>query len=988
MTDAADRDALRGGPTGDEPAIHRLDQLSRRAFFRFAGAGAAAAGLAACSSRPAREILPYAGRAPELTPGVAQYYASALVEDGFATGVVVASREGRPVKIEGNPDHPASLGATRASDQAQVMSLYDPERLRAITSGGAPAAWSAIERVLDDAAAHGGRGLHLVLEPTSSPRVIELVGRVRTALPAAQLTFWTPLSLGNQIAGNRLAFGRPVQTQLDLRAADVIVALDADLVADPPMALAHARQISDRRRVVDAGSTMSRLYVVEASPTPTGVIADHRLALRASEVERVALELYAELIRQGGRAAQPPGLAGLAGASGVRAFTAPPVRARWIAELARDLWRARGRSAIAAGDRQPPVVHALAAAINAVLGNLGRTVAFTEPVLFEAGQPAHDRSGLAGPTGLAAALARGDVTSLLVLGGDPVYTAPADLALAAAIGRVPASVYLGLYDNDTARACRHVVPALHDLERWDVARAYDGTLTPVQPLIEPLFGGRSVAGVLHRLLGDPPASAHQRMVDAWARLGLGAHGVTLDAALATGVVAGSALPHARVEPAWDAIGAAIAGAGMREPAPLELEVRPHPFVRDGRHTNNPWLLELPAPVTTLTWDNAAQISPATSARLGVTDGDLVVLATAAGAVEVPVIAVPGHADGAITLHTGFGQGGGERIARGIGASAFRLCAAGAGWFLPASVVPTGARRQLAMTQPAWSQRERPLALGVTLGALGDPEVRDELARHRGALPSLMADFPATGAQWAMSIDLTTCTGCSACVMACAAENNTPVVGRAQVLNARQMHWLRIDRYADRPAGDPGDDPDAVPVVQPMTCQHCERAPCEYVCPVEATTHSPDGLNEMTYNRCIGTRFCSNNCPYKVRRFNWFDLTERGLRVLGKNPDVTVRDRGVMEKCTYCVQRIRRAEIDARIADRPLAGDAVRTACQDACPTQAIAFGSLTDPGSSVVEHRARPHSYAVLHDQGTVPRTRYLARIRNPNPALAARRQR
>ncbi|HEU4728605.1 MAG TPA: 4Fe-4S dicluster domain-containing protein, partial [Kofleriaceae bacterium] len=516
-----------------------------------------------------------------------------------------------------------------------------------------------------------------------------------------------------------------------------------------------------------------------------------------------------------------------------------------------------------------------------------------------------------------------------------------------------------------------------------------------QPLIEPLFGGRSIAGVLHRLLGDPRTTAHARVVEAWARLRLGGTPeASLDAALATGVVAGSALPHVAVEPAWSSLGPAIAAAGRREAPALELELRPHPFVRDGRHTNNPWLLELPEPTTKLTWDNAAQLSPATAASLGVGDGDLILLATTVGAVEVPVIAVPGHADGAITLHAGFGQGGGERICRGIGASAFRLWTTRSGWFPAVTAVPRGARRRLAVTQVGWSQGDRPLALSATLGALGDEAVRGEFASQRGDQPSLMAAFPATGAQWAMSIDLTTCTGCSACVMACAAENNTPVVGRSQVLNARQMHWLRIDRYFDdgagRGPGGPGDGApdDATAAVLPMTCQHCERAPCEYVCPVEATTHSPDGLNEMTYNRCIGTRFCSNNCPYKVRRFNWFDLTDRGLRVLGKNPDVTLRDRGVMEKCTYCVQRIRRAEIDARIADRPLAGDDVRTACQDACPTQAIAFGSLTDPRSVVVDHRARPHSYAVLHDQGTVPRTRYLARIRNPNPALAPGRRR
>jgi molybdopterin-containing oxidoreductase family iron-sulfur binding subunit len=457
------------------------------------------------------------------------------------------------------------------------------------------------------------------------------------------------------------------------------------------------------------------------------------------------------------------------------------------------------------------------------------------------------------------------------------------------------------------------------------------------------------------------------------------------------------------ELAWDAVIPAIVAAGL-DPAPaLELAIRPHPFVHDGRYTNNPWLLELPEPITKLTWGHAAQISPRTAARLGVADGDVIGLAvtrggawSAAREIDVPVIVVAGHADDAITVHAGFGRDGDEHAARGIGANAFALWD-GERFHRACTAVPRGTRRALAVTQPQLSDEGRPIALAGTLDALRGQAWRDELASHRGELPSLYARAPAAGAQWAMSIDLTTCTGCSACVMACAAENNTPVVGERQVRAGRAMHWLRIDRYVDRTterpidrttdrdAGDRGDREAPAIAVQPMACQHCERAPCEYVCPVAATTHSPDGLNEMTYNRCVGTRFCSNNCPYKVRRFNWFDVKDHGgLRIAAHNPDVTVRDRGVMEKCTYCVQRIRRAEIDARLAERALGGGDVVTACQQACPTQAIAFGSLTEPASAVSEHRRRPHSYAVLHDQGTVPRTQYLAKIRNPNPALAA----
>jgi Fe-S-cluster-containing dehydrogenase component/anaerobic selenocysteine-containing dehydrogenase len=1031
---AAARRADLAAAVEDRPG---LDQLSRRMFFKLAGAGAATAGLAACSSRPAREIRPYANQPPELTPGVPLHYATALVEDGFATGVIVASQDGRPIKVEGNPEHPASLGATRAIEQAAVLSLFDPQRARQITDRGAAAAWSTVEQLLEDAAARGGAGLQLVLEPTSSLQVIDLVARVRAALPAAQFTFWSPFALRSSLAGNRIAFGRPLQTQLDLRAAEVVVTLDADLVADHPMALAYARQLSDRRRVVDGSSAMSRLYSIEASYTPTGVIADHRLAASGSQIARVAIELCAAVIRAGAGGALAERLAGpLAG----RAPASE--RARWITAAAGDLVRAVGRSVVAVGERQPPVVHAIAAALNSALGSVGRTVAYSEPVVFEAGQPGHELAGVA------RAIDRGDVSCLLVLGGNPAYTAPADLAFGAAIERVANSLYLGLHDNETARACRFVVPGLHDLEQWDAARAYDGTLTPIQPLIEPLFDGRSVAELLHRLLGDLPATARDRFRAAWSRhatSGAATPPLTdhstphrdssaadvgptakdagslgeLEAALAAGVASRPA-PRVAVTLAWDAIAQAITAAVVpgpgtdpgsdpgRPPGTLELELRPHPFVHDGRHANNPWLLELPEPITKLTWDNAAQLSPRTAARLGVETGDVLRLRLAASgpaadgnratgggdaiaaargasppasgnlAIRVPAVIVPGHADHAITLHAGFGRdGAGERVARGVGVNAFALWTTTGGFHPAVAATATGDHHALAITQVVGQTEDRPIVLAGTLRALAGQALRDEIARHRGPQPSIYEPFPAAGAQWAMQIDLTTCTGCTACVMACAAENNTPVVGKRAVRNKREMHWLRIDRYIIGSADAP------VVAVQPMACQHCELAPCEYVCPVEATTHSPDGLNEMTYNRCIGTRFCSNNCPYKVRRFNWFDWKDHdGLRILGRNPDVTVRDRGVMEKCTYCVQRIRRAEIDARIAGRQIGSDDVRTACQQACPTQAISFGSIADPRSTVAEQRRRPHSYAVLHDQGTVPRTQYLARIRNPNGGL------
>ena len=923
-----------------------LDELSRRQFFRWAGIGAAAASLAACSSRPAREILPYAARPPELTPGKATFYATALVEDGLATGVLVETHEGRPTKIEGNPNHPASLGATRAIEQAAVMSLYDPQRMRAISDRGTPASWAAIERVLAAARANGGQGLHLVMEPTRSPIVIDQIASLRAMLPAARITFWSPFAARSSLAGHRRAFGRPVQAQLSLADADVIVALDAELMA-LPLGLAHARRIADRRRVVDAHSKMNRLYAIETSYTTTGLAADHRFAVRPSELGRIAIELLGELVAAGKASTE----------ASIAAPRASGSRAKWLVAIARDLVAAAPRCAVIAGEQQPAEVHAVVAAINRALGS--KCVGYTAPVVLEAGEPSHDLAPLV------ASLVRGEVTTLVICGGNPAYTAP---ALAKEIGNVEHAVYLGLYANETAAACRYHVPALHDLERWDIARAADGTLAVQQPMIEPLFGGRSTSELLGTLLGEPVIEARDRVVAAWPKLAT----VPLEQALARGAVPATAAPWIDVDVAWSEI-AAIARTPVAATPAYELEIRPHPYLHDGRYANNPWLQELPDPITKLTWDNAAQLSSATAHQLGVETGDLISVSVEGRSLEVPAIVVPGQADGTVTLFAGYGRRGEERIANGIGVAVMHWTSGAA-----VSLAATDRKRALAITQQHWQLEGRDeLPTGSLAQLGGDAIFQAELKQQRGAQPTLLGANPQIGtpakSQWAMSIDLTTCIGCSACVMACEAENNSPVVGRKQVLNSREMHWLRIDRYI---AGDEI-------AVEPMTCQHCEKAPCEYVCPVEATTHSPDGLNEMTYNRCVGTRFCSNNCPYKVRRFNWFDFKQHsGLQVLGKNPDVTIRDRGVMEKCTYCVQRIRRAEIEAREADRDLRDGDVRTACQQVCPTEAIRFGSLTDPQSAVSEHRTRPHDYTVLHDQGTVPRTHYLARIKNRNPEL------
>jgi molybdopterin-containing oxidoreductase family iron-sulfur binding subunit len=627
-----------------------------------------------------------------------------------------------------------------------------------------------------------------------------------------------------------------------------------------------------------------------------------------------------------------------------------------------------------AGPHASTDIRSLALQINQALGNVDRTVWFTRSPLVGAGDANRSMRQLV------EALRAGQVRTLICAGGNPSYAKAGSYELGDLIRRVPQSVYLGLYENETARDCGWMVPAAHFLESWGDARAYDGTLSVVQPLVQPLSGARTTAELLSLLAGAGNTPAYDLLRDSWRRRGDAGRGDDFEegwrSVLRTGVVEGSAFPHETSSPSFTSPAPQASTASG-----YELIFRPHPRVRDGAFANNGWLQELPDPVTTLTWENAAHISPATAQRLQVENGETIDVQVQGRKVRLPTLIVPGHADDAVTLHFGYGRQGAEALAAGVGANVYPLwpgdafSAGGA----TVSAVRDGSRRELPITQPHHSIDDSSAARAVTLENFLNlrPGPRRRTLTLYTPKASLPDDAPAQQ-QWAMTIDLGACTGCGACVIACQAENNVPVVGPEQVRRGREMHWLRIDWYTSADAAAPASMP------QPMLCQHCEKAPCEYVCPVEATVHSSDGLNEMVYNRCVGTRFCSNNCPYKVRRFNWFDfnahLSERER--LGKNPDVTVRERGVMEKCTFCVQRIREADIAARAAHRPLIGSDVRTACQQACPTQAIVFGSLTDSGGAVSRDRSSPRAYAVLEDLGTEPRVTYLARVRNPNPDL------
>jgi molybdopterin-containing oxidoreductase family iron-sulfur binding subunit len=943
--------------------------MSRRQFLYAGGATLALASqaLAGCTRAPAEKIVPYRLQPSDVVPGRATHYATASTLDGFGTGIIVESHEGRPTKIEGNPGHPASLGASSAFEQALLIELYDPARLRGVTRRGLPESDAALDAALARAAdtKRAGRGLHIVLPPVSSPLLASQLARLSERLPGISVHFHAPLTRLTASRGAQLAFGAPLETRADLRRAKVILSLDADVLATGPGHLARAREFSDQRRMNSARDEMNRLYVAETTMSVTGGMADHRLALRPSEIPLLAGAVLHEVANALGASA-PGFLEQLAGTGGVTGLHLAFVRA-----LARDLILHRGNGAVLVGEQQPAVVHAAAHALNVLLGNAGTVVSYAPSPIVACGGPEHDSLA-----GLRDALASHAVETLIVLDTNLAYASPAAFGLAQLINAAPESFYLGQFEDATAAACTWVIPRAHVLESWADTRAFDGTTSIVQPLLSPLYGGRTESQIFSILLGEMARSAHDLVRDFW-RSARKDDEEFWELALMRGVVEGSAIaPVATPELRWDWT------ADLPRFVPstgIELNLRRDPSVFDGRFGDNPWLLELPCPVTKLTWGNAACLGPALAARLQIETGDVLALEVDGQRLEVPALVVPGHAEQALTLTLGWGRRG-PGLGAGHGSNAYSLMKSTLGWSMPVAIHRSRKTEELAVTQAPMSlgEVESSILVHATLsdyrkqGQLGQEQRRKQLSLYA-------SDTRQAERQWGMTIDLNACIGCSACVIACQAENNIPPVGKSGVLKHREMHWLRIDRYVAGDAREPRI------LVQPMACQHCEKAPCEYVCPTGATVHSSDGLNQMVYNRCVGTRFCSNNCPYKVRRFNWFDYhqAERSPTELAYNPEVTVRARGVMEKCTYCVQRIRKAEIRERTESKPLLDGDIQTACEQACPTRAIRFGDVADKHSEVSRLRAGDRSFAVLNELGTVPRTRYLAKLTNPNPELA-----
>jgi molybdopterin-containing oxidoreductase family iron-sulfur binding subunit len=930
------------------------------------GASLALAGLTACTKQPKETIVPYVKSPESVVPGRPLFFATAVTDGGYAKGVLVESHMGRPTKVEGNPDHPESLGATDAQGQAVILGLYDPDRSKTLVSYAEVRSWATfletVKIALEAERPTRGAGFRILTENVTSPALARQIHDLLEQFPDARWHQYEAAGRDNARAGARLAFGDVVETRYLVDRADVILSLDADFLGTGPGNVRAIRDFATRRKLSDRQSGMNRLYVVESSVSVTGANADHRLAVRPSQVEGVARAIAAGL--------------------GLAVEGATSDHADLVTALVKDLKRREGRCLVLSGDSQPPAVHALTHAMNHALGAVGKTVTYAAPA--EAEPVDH----LASLEALVADMHAAKVKVLLVVGGNPVYNAPADLGIAAAFDKVPLRIRLGLYEDETSERCHWHVPEAHPLEAWSDARAVDGTVTIQQPLIAPLYGGRSAHEMLSVFAGRPDRSGHDIVKDYWrSRLGAGDFERAWKRALHDGVVAGSALSEKSVtlrSGDW-----ARPSPPAAERAGLEIAFRPDPSIGDGRHANNGWLQELPRPLTKLTWDNAALLSPETARRLGIAPAphtskgsvtDVVTLRYRGRSVTAPAWIVPGHPDDVVTVHLGYGRTRAGRVGDGVGFNAYSLRTSDAPWFgVGVEVARTGETRLVACTQDHWSMEGRNLMRAASLEEYAkDPGLVREMSEEPPREMSLYPGFKYEGHAWGLSIDLNSCVGCNACVTACQSENNIPVVGRDQVGRGREMQWIRIDRYYE-------GRPEAPEVYhQPVLCMHCENAPCEVVCPVAATVHSAEGLNDMVYNRCVGTRYCSNNCPYKVRRFNFFlyqDWETPSLKLM-RNPDVTVRSRGVMEKCTYCIQRINQVRIEARNEEREIRDGEIKTACQQACPAEAIVFGDLNDAESRVAKLKASPRNYGLLAELNTRPRTSYLAAVRNFNPEI------
>ncbi len=989
-----------------EQASEMTNPVTRRNFLTLMGASIALAGLAGCR-RPVEKIMPYVIKPEEITPGVFQRYATTMPFGTSAYGVVVKSNEGRPTKIEGNEKHPSSLGAAHAFMQAAILGLYDPDRSRAVLQDGEQKEWgdfiNAWRELYAQHSANKGAGLAVLGESFVSPTLARLQNEFRKNFPQARWVTYEPLGDENIYEGIKIAAGKGYQPVYQFGKADVILSLDSDFLYSESENIASARGFADGRRIQTEKDSMNRLYVVESALTVTGGMADHRMRLQNRQVGAFTAALAKELSAQG------------AAVEAVRAARSENnFDKTWIGAVAKDLIRSRGRSLVVAGSRQPAEVHALVVAINSALDNIGSTVSYRE--LKDASLP--NRKGL---SELAAAMNEGQVQTLAIIGGNPVYDAPADLDFKAAMGKVKNTIHFSLYVDETSKASSWHVPQAHFLEGWGDARSADGSVSVIQPLIEPLFGGHSSVECLNLLTKASDDRGYSIVRDTWAPILKGKDFERMwRRVLHDGVLENSAGAAVSVKINSAAIAEFIQSHPFLQDTAeldnLEIVFKASASTYDGRFANNGWLQELPDPITKITWDNAAIMSSKTAQALGLQNvlingknqQPMIQLNYEGREIEMPVWVQPGHADYSIAVALGHGRESSGRVGTKAGFDVYKIRTSKAPYFdlglkvtksdksyLIANVQDHSGLDSDTLVANEIKKRVPTILREATLSQYQkEPEFAQDAAGMKNLLdkdgkPYSIVDYPISydeGYQWGMSIDLNACIGCNACTVACQSENNIPVVGKEQVSKGREMHWIRIDRYYSGSV----DEPEMA--YQPVACQHCENAPCEQVCPVAATVHDKEGLNVMVYNRCVGTRYCLNNCPYKVRRFNFLEFNPgtsglggtpaNEIEKMGKNPDVTVRMRGVMEKCTYCVQRISAGRIAAKKENRQIRDGEVISACQQSCPTQAIVFGNINDPNSRVTQLKKMNRQYQLLEEINVRPRTSYLAKLRNPNPEL------
>ncbi len=971
-----------------EQASELNDPVTRRHFLKLMGASLAFAGLTSCRW-PKEKIAPYAHRPESRTPGVPEHYATAMEINGIASGLLVKSFDGRPIKIEGNPSHPINKGTAGVLDQASVLQLYDPDRSRGIVrydqgkeitqnwdtfSSFAQNHFSRLKK-------QSGKGLYVLSESSSSPSFQDMCKRFKQTFPHAKWFEYEPISNDNERVGTKLLFGKPARPQLQLDKAKVIFLFDADLFASHPAFIKYARDFAKGRRPNE--EWMNRLYVIESGYSTTGAMADHRLPLRASQTETFICALAAELVINQ-KFSLPAEFQFLD--KTLSKFQNHSFPQKWIKALAKDLVQNKGQCVLAAGWNQSSTVHAVMHCLNVLLRNVGETIHFTE----EIDRPLHSES----IRSLNEEIKAGKVDSLLILGGNPVYNSPVDLEFGKQLSVVPNSIHLSLYRNETTKTCSWHVPRAHYLETWGDARAYEGTVCTIQPLIEPLYGGKSFIEFLAIIMDEEPKSGYEITRRTFRNLfGSTNFEASWQKALHDGILSDRSFETTRPVIQNNEIESLLAQITLPtendERPPLEIVFKQDSCVYDGRFANNGWLQELPDFMTKIAWGNAAIISQETADAYGIQNEELITLKHEGRELQIPVYVMPGHASHSITLPLGYGRTSAGTVGNGLGSNTYLLRTIQAMNFVyGVELTATGQQYKLASTQNhhaidtvGMEAKQHRLGELVREADLKEYREHPNFAEHRVHAPEfkpLWEVHQYEGHKWGMAIDLNSCIGCNACVAACQAENNIPIVGKEQVSNGREMHWIRIDRYFK------GEESNPQVSHQPVACVHCENAPCEQVCPVAATVHSHEGLNLMVYNRCVGTRYCSNNCPYKVRRFNFFNY-RTGLSETEKmayNPEVTVRSRGVMEKCTYCVQRIEAVKIKAKNERRPIEDGEIVPACAQTCPTQAIVFGDLNDKDSQISQLHENNRAYGMLAELNTKPRTEHLARVRNPNPEL------